>query len=86
LQLTIRNHPRQFVFTHSKDNRHYTTDCLNRRYRKYLKLFNEKNGTDLDIPLYEFSKHSFGTQFINKYPELEGVLQEHYGHTNPKMT
>lgn len=74
----------QFVFRYN--NNPYHKDFLSQLYRKYLSRFNEKYGTDLNLPLYEFTKHSFGTQFINAHPEHEKLLQEHFGHGSAAMT
>lgn len=77
--------PKQFVFTHG-NGRPYSEDFLNEIYKRTMQKFNEKYGTALDMPLYEFTKHSFGTQFINEHPEHEKLLQEWFGHTKPEMT
>ncbi len=77
--------PKQFVFTHGS-GRPYSQDFLNEIYKRTLQRFNEKYGTALDMPLYEFTKHSFGTEFINAHPEHEKLLQEWFGHTKPEMT
>ena len=76
--------PDQFVFR--INNRPYSNNQLNDLYRKYLAAFNKKYKTVLDLPLYEFTKHSFGTQFINENPDLERVLQGHFGHSSIEMT
>ncbi len=60
-------------------------DFLNNIYHKALDDFNKKYKTKLAIGLYEATKHSFGTQLINKgIPEH--LLQEWFGHTRPEMT
>lgn len=78
--------PKQFVFTHGKSGKPYSNDYLNKIYREAMTRFNERYSADLSLPLYEFTKHSFGTHFINKHPEMRDVLQEHFGHTRAEMT
>lgn len=78
--------PKQFVFTHGKGGKPYSNDYLNKLYREALHKFNEKYKTALDMPLYEFTKHSFGTQFVNENSGKEMLLQEHFGHTRYDMT
>ena len=78
--------PKQFVFTHGQNRKPYSNDYLNKLYREALQAFNQKYDTALQMPLYEFTKHSFGTQFINENPGKEMLLQEHFGHTRYDMT
>ena len=47
--------------------------------------FNEKFGTDLQVELYEASKHSFGTQKANEGIPLS-MLTEWFGHSSEEMT
>jgi integrase len=78
--------PPQFVFTHGKGKKPYSNDYLNKICTEALQKFNQKYGTVLAMPLYEFTKHSFGTQFVNENPGKEMLLQEHFGHTRYDMT
>jgi integrase len=78
--------PKQFVFTHGEGRKPYSNDYLNKLYKEALQKVNEKFDTTLQMPLYEFTKHSFGTQFINDHPGKEMLLQEHFGHTRYDMT
>lgn len=78
--------PNDFIFKHYQTNTHYKRNTLDRIFRIALKKFNNAKGNNLQITLYEFTKHSFGTQFINAHPEMELLLQKHFGHTKPEMT
>lgn len=78
--------PKQYVFTHGKNRKPYSNDYLNKIYKEALQKFNQKYDTDLKMPLYEFTKHSFGTQFVNENPGKEMLLQEHFGHKRYDMT
>ncbi|MEW6117321.1 MAG: tyrosine-type recombinase/integrase [Nitrospirota bacterium] len=50
-----------------------------------LKRFNKITGNNLQITMYEFIKHSFGTQLVNKGLPIE-VMQQWWGHEDSKMT
>lgn len=84
--LPERRFPLDFVFTHGKNvRRHYSEDFLLSIYNTSRTLFNQTNGTDFTVELYEATKHSFGTQLINQGVS-ENLLQQWYGHTRPEMT
>ena len=76
--------PGQFLFR--INNKAYSKNQLNDLYRAYLKKYNDKHGTTLNLTLYEFTKYSFGTQFINANPKHAKLLQGHFGHSSAKMT
>ena len=79
-------HPLSFVFTHGiQIKRPYSMPFLNKLYRKALHTFNEAHGTNLRIELYEATKHSFGTDQVNKGVPIQW-LQQWFGHTSQKMT
>jgi integrase len=79
-------HPLSFVFTHGvKVKRPYSKPFLNKIYRQALNAFNEAHATNLDIELYEATKHSFGTEQVNKGVPIQWI-QQWFGHTSQKMT
>lgn len=84
--LPKKDFPRNFVFTHGGNKKPYSEDFLGDIYKEALKAFREKHNSNLNIGLYEATKHSFGTEFINEHPEHEKLLQEWFGHTKPEMT
>lgn len=84
--LLPRVHPLSFVFTHGvKVKRQYSKPFLNKIYRQALKDFNEANNTNLEVGLYEATKHSFGTEQVNKGVPIQW-LQQWFGHSSQKMT
>ena len=50
-----------------------------------MQAFNENYETDLQVELYEATKHSFGTDQVNKGVPIQW-LQQWFGHTSQKMT
>lgn len=77
--------PVMFVFTYGQ-GKNYTSDLLYKIHRDTLKKYNEEYSEDLEISLYELTKHSFGTWFINNWPDKIEVLREHFGHSSLAMT
>jgi integrase len=76
-----------FVFTHGKHTKqHYSHTFLQDILKRALKQFNQKYDTAIKVCLYEATKHSFGTQFINAHPEQDKLLQNWFGHESAKMT
>jgi integrase len=76
--LPTRRFPEQFVFTHGK-GRPYSPDFLN-------KLFRTATGElGIQITLYEATKHSFGTRYVNDGISRD-LLKEWFGHTKIEMT
>lgn len=86
--LPDRGHPLSFVFVHGvQAKRPYSKPFLNKIYRKALASYNQENGTDLNIELYEATKHSFGTEWVNSDTGITTYhLKEWFGHTSEKMT
>lgn len=77
---------KEFVFKNPENsNKPYSNDNLNKIYHKALSMFNQKYNTELNISLYEATKHSFGTQLINKGVP-ENLLKKWFGHTKSEMT
>ncbi len=76
--LPPRRFPEDFVFTHGK-NRPYSADLLNKLFR------NATGELELDITLYEATKHSFGTRYVNDGVSRD-LLKEWFGHTKIEMT
>jgi integrase len=84
--LPSRTFPRDFVFTHgSTVKRSYGFSMLNSIYRTAIKSFNEKHGLNLSSNLYEHTKHSFGTQLVNKGID-RSILKDWFGHTTMATT
>lgn len=80
-------HRDEYVFTHGKyTKRPYSSAFLNRLYRKALAAFNARHETDLDVELYEATKHSFGTQMINTGTITAYDLKLWFGHTKIEQT
>lgn len=76
--------PRQFgeafVFTHGKSlKRPYSHSYLNKIFRKAASQLG------LEIELYEATKHSFGTHYINNGVSRD-LLKEWFGHQSMKST
>lgn len=69
--LPLRGFPEDFVFVHGKDwRRHYSHNYLN-------KIFNAACGAlGLKSELYEATKHSFGTYYLNKRGASKELLKE----------
>jgi integrase len=81
-----------FVFIHGKQTRRpYSQDLLNKTFNRARELFNEKTREinpewlDVDISLYEATKHSFGTRHYSEGVPLE-VLEKHFGHKKKEST
>lgn len=81
--LPPRRFPFDFVFMHR--GRPYSSKVLNRIFHEAVNAFNQQNHTNLNIELYEATKHSFGTQLINQGVP-ENLLQEWFGHKRGEMT
>jgi integrase len=76
-----------FVFTHGKAiKRHYSAAYLNRLFNKALSEFNKKYNLDLEITLYEATKHSRGTQMVNEEEIPLDLIQKWFGHTKRETT
>ena len=76
--LPPRRFPEDFVFTHG-NNHPYSADLLNKLFRTATKQL------ELDITLYEATKHSFGTRYVNDGVSKD-LLKEWFGHTKIEMT
>ncbi len=63
----------------------YKFNTTSRIFVRALKGFNKATGNNLKITMYEFIKHSFGTQLVNKGLPIE-VMQQWWGHEDSKMT
>lgn len=84
--LPQKSFPDNFVFTRPNGN-HHNRNSLHKIYRATKKHWLKKYGDEIQCTMYEFTKHSFGTQFIEKYgPESLYALKEHFGHSNIKTT
>ena len=76
--LPQRRFPEDFVFTHG-NNHPYSADLLNKLFRTATKQLG------IDITLYEATKHSFGTRYVNDGVSKD-LLKEWFGHTKVEMT
>jgi integrase len=84
--LPKRTFPFDFVFKHGKKiKKHYSKSFLHYIFKNALKAYNENNGQDLDICLYEATKHSFGTSWRKEGMPLE-MIKEWFGHKSSRMT
>lgn len=84
--LPEKRFPLDFVFTHGKTlKRPYSKSFLQSLWEKALAEYNRRYKDRLKITLYEATKHSFGTEWVNKGVSLE-LLQKWFGHTNVKTT
>lgn len=80
-------HRDEFIFTHGiHKKRPYSAAFLNKIYRDALAAFNTRHNADLNIELYEATKHSFGTQMINTGTITAYDLKLWYGHTKIEQT
>lgn len=86
--LPDRGHPLSFVFTHGVNvRRPYSKPFLNRIYRKAVEAYNAIHGSDIAVELYEATKHSFGTEWVNSDAGITTYhLKEWFGHTDAKQT
>lgn len=82
----------QFVFTHGRGKkRPYSQDFLNKIFNETLDRFNEAmrekvlGWIDLNITLYEATKHSFGTHHYQEGVSTD-LLQKHFGHSKKEST
>jgi integrase len=85
--LPERGFPLDFVFSHAYGGhkRPYQENMLNRIYRAAIGKVNAEKGLSLSSELYEHSKHSWGTQYINSGLD-RGVIKDWFGHTDLKTT
>ncbi|MBE0425765.1 MAG: site-specific integrase [Nitrospirae bacterium] len=84
--LPKRTFPLDFIFRHGKKiKRHYSKTFLNDLFKNALRAYNEENGHNLNICLYEATKHSFGTSWRNEGMPLEAI-KEWFGHKSTKTT
>jgi integrase len=85
--LPERGFPLDFVFTHTYGGhkRPYQENMLNRIYREAIDKVNTEKGLSLSSELYEHSKHSWGTHYINSGLD-RGVIKDLFGHTDMKTT
>ena len=84
--LPRKGFPLDFVFTHGKKiKRPYGKTLVQDIFNRALMTFNKNYDTDLKITLYEATKHSFGTEQVNKGVPLE-LLQKWYGHSDIRTT
>jgi site-specific recombinase XerD len=73
-----------FVFNHGKHKkRSCGENMLNYVYRAAVKKVNEETGLSLSTELYEHTKHSFGTQYVNSGVD-RAVIKDWFGHTDMK--
>jgi integrase len=77
--------PSAFVFINLSTGKPYHDDTINRIFNLALNKYNSETGSEIRIELYEFTKHSFGTQLYNQGVSID-LLQQHFGHTSIEMT
>lgn len=78
--LPPRGFGEEFVFTHGKSiKRPYSHNYLNKIFRKAI------GQLGLEIELYEATKHSFGTHYVNSGISKD-LLKEWFGHASIKST
>jgi integrase len=78
--LPPRRFGEEFVFTHGKSlKRHYSHNYLNKIFRQATSQLG------LEIELYEATKHSFGTHYVNSGISKD-LLKEWFGHASIKST
>ncbi len=79
-QIVVKNmeskHPASFLFTNSYTGNHYTTNRLGKIWKKYA-------GID-DVKLYGATRHSFGSQLVEKYDI--SLVSELMGHSDIRTT
>ena len=56
---------------------------LNYVYRAAVRKVNEETGLSLSTELYEYTKHSFGTQYVNSGVD-RAIIKDWFGHTDMK--
>ena len=71
--------PEDFVFTHAIIGP-YSQDLLNKLFREATRQLG------IEIELYEATKHSFGTRYVNERWLSRDLLKEWFGHTKIEMT
>ncbi len=81
--LPARSFDLDYVFKFNSAPYNYCT--LSRAFARGLARFNKATNNSLKITMYEFVKHSFGTQLVNKGLPVE-VMQQWWGHADSKMT
>ena len=82
--LPRKSFSKSFVFLDRNGNP-YIPQNLSAKFRTYLNRYNKKFDDNLEITLYKFTKHSFGTQMLKKHPEQAYALQKHFGHKTTAM-
>lgn len=88
--LPRRGFPDSFVFTHGdRKTRHYSHDYLNDLFRDSLAKLNGQRAsqglTELNLTLYEATKHSFATNHYQGGITLD-TLKAHFGHSKRETT
>lgn len=85
--LPARGFALDFVFSHQYGKRRmpYQENYINRIYRETIKAVNKEHGLSLSSELYEHTKHSFGTQYVNSGMDRANI-KDWFGHTDMKTT